>query len=170
MIDALREFAGPFNFSQVCYVTNDLDRAVEGLKRTYGIPEFAITQNSEVQTPQGVALVNGALAFAGDMQIELFEPAGGHDAPYRCMLPEGSGFALRHHHFGHLIKTAEDWQRVNEVIRAKGWDTPIGGNYMDMIQYIYVDVRHEVGHFLEFMYHNEEGMKFFAAVPGYRAG
>lgn len=165
-METLREFADPFNFAQISYVTTDIDQAVDALKRTYGIPEFAVSRGAQVQTVSGPATINAALAFAGGRQIEVIQPAGGPDSVYRDVLPK-QGFALRHHHFGHLIKTAEDWQRVNAVIKAKSWATPVGGNYMDMIQYVYVDVRAEVGHYLEFMYHNEQGMKFFTSAPGY---
>ena len=167
MIDALREFADPFNFAQINYVTNDVDEAVMRLKRTYGIPEFSITRGAEVQTAKGPARIHGALAFAGGRQIEVLQPAGGADGVYRDWLPRETGFALRHHHYGHLITSAEDWQRVKAIIRAKGWDTPVGGNYDNAIEYLYVDVRHEIGHYLEFMYHNEKGMEFFRAAPGY---
>lgn len=166
MIDALREFADPFNFTQISYVTTDVDQAVDTLKKTYGIPEFSISRGAEVQTPRGMATINAALAFADRKQIEVIQPTGGPDSVYRDELPK-RGFALRHHHFGHLITRADDWQRVNAVIRARGWATPIGGNYMDMIHYVYVDVRAEVGHYLEFMYHTEKGMDFFVSAPGY---
>ena len=156
----------PFRFSQVSYVTTDLEQACRVLGTTYGVPRFAISRGASVASPAGTITIDVAQAFVGDRHIEIIEPTGGLDGLYRDVLPR-SGFAVRHHHFGHMADGAEEWQRIQDFIATHGWQVVLAGNYFDMMHYAYVDTRAELGHYLEFMYQTEKGRDLFKDIPRY---
>jgi Glyoxalase/Bleomycin resistance protein/Dioxygenase superfamily len=153
-----------FSFSQVSYSTTDLDEACRVLGVSYGIPRFSINRGAEVESPAGTIRIDVAQAFVGDRHIEIIEPAGGPDALYRDTVPS-SGFAIRHHHFGHIANSADDWQRILAFISERSWAVVLAGNYFDMMHYAYVDTRVELGHYLEFMFQTEKGRDLFKDVP-----
>lgn len=162
--------AGPFGFFQVAYVTSDIDRATEDFGLLYGAARFQVNRNVEIQTVAGVARAHFALAFVGDQQLEVIEPAGGADGAYRDILPAGA-YATRLHHFGRLITEPVEWEAVRTSVRASGLDSPVGGTFrhegIELMHYLYADTRAQLGHQLEFMYRTEAGRDIFAQVPRY---
>jgi Glyoxalase/Bleomycin resistance protein/Dioxygenase superfamily len=157
--------SGPsFRFSQVSYATTDLDHACRTLGMTYGIPRFSVSRGARVESPAGTITIDVAQAFVGDRHIEIIEPAGGPDGLYRDVLPS-SGFAVRHHHFGHVANRADEWARIQAFIEKREWQIVLAGNYCDMMHYAYVDTRAELGHYLEFMFQTEQGRDLFKDVP-----
>lgn len=155
-----------FRFSQVSYATSDVVEACRVLGEVYGIPHFQINRGAEVDSPQGKIVIDTAQAFVGDRHIEVIQPAGGADGLYHDVLAP-QGFSLRHHHFGHVTHSAEEWAQIQAFIAARGWRIVLGGNFFDMMHYAYVDTRAELGHYLEFMYQTEKGQDMFADVPRY---
>jgi hypothetical protein len=155
-----------FRFSQVSYATTNLEHACLVLGMTYGIPRFSISRGAGVDSPAGKIKIDVAQAFVGDRHIEIIEPAGGPDGLYRDVLPR-SGFAVRHHHFGHIADRAAEWDRIQSFIATRGWQIALAGNYFDMMHYAYVDTRAELGHYLEFMFQTEKGRDLFKDVPRY---
>jgi hypothetical protein len=156
----------PFRFSQVSYATTNLEHACRVLGATYAIPRFSISRGAGVESPSGTITINVAQAFVGDRHIEIIEPAGGPDGLYRDVLPN-SGFAVRHHHFGHVAEHVEEWRRIQAFIADGGWQVVLAGNYFDMMHYAYVDTRAELGHYLEFMFQTEKCRDLFNDVPRY---
>ena len=155
-----------FRFSQVSYATSDVEHAAAVLGSVYGIERFQIDRGSEVDSPAGKIVIDVAQAFAGDLHVEIIQPAGGADALYREVLSQ-RGFSVRLHHFGHLTRSADEWARILDFISARRWRVVLGGNYRDLIHYAYVDTRAELGHYLEFMYQTDRGRDMFSSVPRY---
>lgn len=153
-----------FNCFQVAWVTSDLERAMRQFEQDLGIARFAVSRDVAIDTAAGSARLHFALAFVGEQQIELIEPAGGADAVYRAALP-AEGFALRLHHLGHLVTAEREWQRLLGAIRRRGWSTPVAGEFGGLMHYVYADLRERYGHYLEFMYQTEAGRGMFADVP-----
>jgi Glyoxalase/Bleomycin resistance protein/Dioxygenase superfamily len=168
--EAIPTLAGPFGFFQIAYVTNDLEQAVRALGALYGIGRFQVNRGAQIETGAGIATAHFALAFVGEQQIELIEPAGGVDSVYREPLPV-TGFAVRMHHAGRLITNAEEWDRVCSSVAAGGLATPVRGVYchegVPLMHYVYADTRAVLGHYLEFMYRTVAGRDIFAQVPRY---
>lgn len=161
---------GPFGFFQVAYVTNDLDRAMGELGVLYGLGRFQVTRGAQIETRGGPARADFALAFVGDQQLELIQPAGGADGPYRDLLP-ADAYAVRLHHFGQLITDPAAWDGVRSRLLASGCDTPVAGTFCHdgapLMHYLYADTRQALGHYLEYMYRTEAGRDIFAQVPRY---
>jgi hypothetical protein len=157
-----------FNAFQLAYVVPDIHDAVALGQNYFGIPEFRINLDIPIETQDGVAKCNFALAFIGETQIELIQPAGGADGLYRGALPTAG--KMRLHHIGVLIRKAAVWARQKSAIAAAGLKTPAGGDFAGMMHYIYADTRAELGHYIEYMYQTEAGAGMFDAVPRYPAG
>ena len=155
-----------FRFSQITYATSDIDIAAQRLGAIYGIDRFLITRDAEVESPEGPLRIHTGQAFVDDRHIEVIEPAGGADGVYRDMLGK-DGFSLCVHHYGHLTRDPGEWEKIQAFIEDKGWRIALGGNFADMMHYVYVDTRAELGHYLEFMYQTELGKDMFAEVPRY---
>ena len=160
--------AGPFGFFQVAYVTGDLERATRELGLLYGVPRFQVNHGAQIETRAGSARADFALAFVGEQQLEIIQPAGGADGIYRDALP-ADGSALRLHHFGRLITDPAQWSQVRGAVSASGLDIPVSGSYchegVPLMHYLYADARATLGHYLEFMCRTEAGREIFAQVP-----
>jgi hypothetical protein len=161
---------GPFGFFQVAYVTTDLERATRELGALYGAERFQINRGVEIQTKTGAAQADFGLAFVGEQQLEIIQPAGGADGAYRDVLPRDTyGTCL--HHFGQLITDAVQWETVRASVLGSGCATPVAGTFsydgVPLMHYLYADTRQYLGHYLEFMYRTEAGRDIFAQVPRY---
>jgi hypothetical protein len=156
-----------FNAFQLAYVVSDITAAVAFGRKRFTIPNFQINLNVPLETREGVAKCHFAIAFLGETQVELIQPAGGADAVYRDVLT-GDGH-MRLHHVGVLIRNAADWAQQKADILAAGLDTPVAGDFAGMMHYLYADTRAELGHYTEYMYQTEAGASLFDAVPRYPA-
>lgn len=148
-------------FFQRAYVTNDLERAISDFSATYGVHAFL--RMRDIAFADTAASVHIALAYVGDDMIELIQPVG--DIPlYDSLLPD-TGYALRFHHYGHLLTSEEEWEAMTSEIARQGLTVSLQGESGGMLRYLYADTREQFGHFLEFIYCTPEGAGFFAQVP-----
>jgi hypothetical protein len=156
-----------FNPFQLAYAVPDIRAAVALGQNYFGIPEFQINLDVPIETRDGVAKCHFALAFIGETQIELIQPAGGADAVYRDALPTTGNMRL--HHVGVLIRDVASWTRQKSAIGAAGLPTPVGGDFGGLMHYLYADTRADLGHYIEYMYQTEAGAAMFDTVPRYPA-
>ena len=148
-------------FFQVAYVTRDLDRAVQTFQQQYGIRSFHFQRGNRIDehTTQDFAL-----AWLGDVMVELIQPFGNGSSFYEVMLgPEQMGTRL--HHFGHLVPSRTEWDRLTEQLDRDGAHIPLQGSVEGFLSYLYVDARAHTGHFLEYILCEPAGQAFFDAVP-----
>lgn len=148
-------------FFQRAYVTTDLDRAIADFSTTYGVRDFLQMRDIPF-AGSDTSKVHLALAYVGDDMIELIQPMG--DIPlYNCLLPD-QGYALRFHHYGHLLGTEAEWQDMTAEVARQQLEVPLQGT-SGMFRYLYANTRPQFGHFLEFIYCTPEGSAFFAQLP-----
>lgn len=139
----------PENFIQLCYVTNDFERALGELQKTHAMGQFKELRDHRVpMTADRTAVGHFGLAFKGDTQLEVIEPLGGDAGIYSDFL-EGSGFQMRFHHIGRHMTSFEEYGVALREAKAQ-WATPVdmawfGGHYC------YVDTRGLWGHYLELL-------------------
>ena len=150
------------NAFQIAYVTSDLDRAMEIMRRDYGWGEFLVLRDM----PD--ALTHMALAYSGDMMIELMQPVAASGDFYSDHLDGAAGFTMRHHHFGYLRDSREAMAERRAAHVALGHGIVLEGETPGAVQYLYVDCRATIGHFLEYVRLDEGGREMFAAIPGSR--
>lgn len=157
----------PLNdISQIAYVTNDFNHALKLFGERYGITKFYEMRNAQMQTtPNGMAEIDVALAWAGNMQIEIITPLGGDDAIYRDMLPTNDGYALRLHHLCRLMDTEFAFEQSLREVAQLGMKIASQGCVPGIIRYVYIDQLDTLGHYLEHTWYDIEGHNLFANVP-----
>lgn len=137
---------------QTAYVTNDLARAKKALGDIYGIRNWSDVDG-------GVMRI--ALAWSNGLQFELIETASDQHQPlYDDWIQRDGDFVIRHHHLGYFVNSNDEWQLLRRQIEAVGREI-----WMDIdtgvMKVIYIEAP-ELGHFLEYIFPNEEGRKFFS--------
>lgn len=164
----------PFNtlfpgYYQTAYVTNDLQHATGQVGNAYGIADWlTIDGFSFPVKPSGEVVIDLALAYIGDSQIELIQPVGGNDALYRDSLRDEGGFELVFHHLCKAFDTREQFHE--NLADLKRRDIPIP---MDNTEHpengialaCYGDFRASLGHYLEYVWFTEAGAEWMAQVP-----
>ena len=145
---------------QNAYTTRDIDAAVTMFADRHGIRSF----HSIRDVPFGPdTSIHIALAWAGDVMIELIQPNGGAENLYSGHLPP-HGQCVRFHHLGHLIEQREEYDLVTARAVASGYAIALQGNHYG-VNYLYLDVRADAGHYLEYVHLDPPMAQFFAAVP-----
>lgn len=152
------------NAFQLAYVTDDIDAATRIAAATMGIGTFQINRDMAIETGGGTAMAHFALAFLGNTQIEIIQPAGGADAVYREGVRAKCG-ALNFHHVGALITDEARWREVEAEVAESSASVPVRGAFGDLMHYLYVDRRDTLGHYLEYMWRTEAGAGIFDSVP-----
>jgi len=83
--------------------------------------------------------------------------------------PNGIGstepLGIRFHHFGHLIPSRSEWDRLHEQVQQAGYRIPLQGSVEGFLSYLYVDMRAHTGHFLEYILCEPAGQAFFDGLP-----
>jgi Glyoxalase/Bleomycin resistance protein/Dioxygenase superfamily len=145
---------------QLAYVTNDLDEAAACLRGRYGTGEFAFFRD----LPGSVMEIG--LAYAGDMMVELIEPKTGAPELYSRWIENREGLVVRHHHYGMLIDSADEWEAMRSAYVARGTEIALEGDVPEFLAYLYADTTADLGHYLEYVRLYGGGRAMFASVPG----
>ncbi len=139
------------NHFQNAYVTRDIDKAMQLMQERYGIERFlCIDPDVEVMTPDGPrrSICRAALGWAdSDMMIELIEPRGGSVDIYSCALPEDDS-----PRFHHAAMRVDDWDRIHEYLEREGWTIAVEHHMPEGLNFMYVDARDTLGHYLEYVW------------------
>ena len=146
---------------QIAYVTNDLARAREVLRKRYGIAEF---RHLEGKLPHG-GDIQLELAWAGGIMIELTWARGPGTEFYNDRLPSQE-FAIRHHHLGYFIHDQLNWDALQNTIRQGDWSVALENRIEGLMRWCFVAAP-ELDHYLEYIFPDPEGVAFFEAIPGF---
>jgi hypothetical protein len=108
-------WVGPGLF-KVCYMTNDLDQAVEHWRSRVGIEEFVTfdTAFDVVMADGRSGSITAKIAFSYGRQllVELVEPVDGLIEFFTAGLDGADGFAVAFHHMGFLVDSIDESKRV----------------------------------------------------------
>jgi methylmalonyl-CoA/ethylmalonyl-CoA epimerase len=149
------------NVRQLGYVVEALDEAIAAWSRKLGLGPWTIIRNVPLQMTylgkQSQPVIDVALAFRGDVQIELIQQKNEAASPYRGFIEERR-FGL--HHIAFLVDDANA-----EIARAQhqGLELvcdirmPTGGRYV----YFKSPAPGETT-FIEFLENNEQMKQMFA--------
>ena len=151
--------------SQVAYVTNDFDRAAALFADTHGIASFLEMRDMCFPTIDGrEAKCHIGLAYVGGVEIEIIQPLAGDVGLYRDCLPK-DGFGVRFHHICKLYENDEAYDREVRSYRERGLTFPIDSG-MQGSRFFYVDLRNELGHYVEgVVFSKETRAAMLAAIP-----
>ena len=145
---------------QICYVTNDIDRACDIFRDRFGIRGF---KKLEGRLATG-GDVRVELAWAGGTMYELVTASGPGSEFYTERLPTTGTFAMHHHHFGFLVHDEAGWNALEAEIARGCWRIRAANNSIGFLRHCYIEVP-EIGHFLEYILPEARGVEFFESVP-----
>jgi hypothetical protein len=148
-------------FFQLGYVGRDLDRCIAQFRRRFGPAEFQVVEGS-ADHPHTRRI---ALGYVGQTMIEIIEPNPGVPSIYLDALP-GSPGNIRLHHTGHLV---DDFAGALRTVTAHGYAVPLQLSLGETLDCCYVDLRAELGHYVEYIRLGEAGVTWFASIPGFAA-
>ena len=150
------------DFFQFGYVTNDIERAIATFRETAGIQQFKLMRDMAPGQPMNTHI---ALAYAGNLMIELIEPLGAFPM-YTDLLPSSGEFVVRHHHMGYRVADERRWRQLQAAVAQLGLNVSAGGEIPDLLSYAYIDTRHLYGHYQEYIFTTAAGESaFFGDVP-----
>jgi hypothetical protein len=142
------------NHYQNAYVTRDLGRALAFFASEYGFNGFRTHEVSyELRTPtaRGTATVRLALGWIGKLQYELIQPVAGLVDVYTEGLPDEH--PVRFHH---VCMRVPDWDAFRAVIAREKRTVVMEGGTPGHLQWLYVDARDTLGHYLEYCWMTPE--------------
>lgn len=151
---------------QIGYATTDVNEAVKRYRERYGVGNFLMLTNTvSVISPGRTATLNVAMAFINGTMIELIEPAGGADSIYREVLPS-TGYAVRHHHLGYAVFNQTEWDAKQREIDRQKIPIVLEGEAPGVIRYQYIDLRADIGHYVEYLYYlGDGGQELLKSIP-----
>jgi hypothetical protein len=148
-------------FFQLGYVARDLDQALAAYQEKFGKTEFLIFAPPDLPDGSKAPTCRIALAYIGELMIEIIEVRPENPAIYAHALPTDPK-AIVLHHLGFLVPSHEV---MLSYLEAGKYDVKWAGSAPGMLDYIYIDSRLETGHYLEFIHLHAGGEAFFASVP-----
>ena len=96
------------------------------------------------------ASVRGALAWVGDLQIEVIEPLSGHIDLFHRVMPADMSDATPHFH--HIGVRRSDEAQMRDEVRNLGLPLLFESRNDDLgLVFIYVDATKILGHYIEFV-------------------
>jgi hypothetical protein len=147
-------YFGPF--TQIAYITNDMERAKSVMADRFGIPGWfdILFDRPAVYCGEPAAMrAKIALARTAGVEIELIEDIGSEFDLYRQGLPDKDEFALTFHHFCRTIVDRSAWDAmVAELDRPIMLTADVGSDGA----FIYTDERALVGHYVEHCWFSPE--------------
>jgi hypothetical protein len=144
---------------QIAYATNDMDRACAIFAERFGVKEF---RRLEGALPEG-GHVRMEIGWAGAMMYELVCATGPGGEVFRTCLPS-EGFAIRPHHLGYFLPSAEAWEAVLREIADSGRKIARETDIPGYLKAVIVEAP-ELGHYLEYILPEAAGVAFFEGAP-----
>lgn len=144
---------------QVAYTTNDIERAMQVFADRYGVKEW---RRMEGDLKEG-GHIRVEFGWAGGSLFEVTQADGAGSELYRRNLPDGE-FAIRFHHFGYFIPTAEAWAALLKEIETGGVKVLNETNVPGFLQARIVEAP-DLGHWIEYIFPEAGGVAFFQGAP-----
>ena len=139
-------------FVELGYVTNNLSRALEVLRSSYGIDRWMETGIASIDLGGGrAAVLRIAVAYVGRLLLEIQQPVGGEVDWYRSVLPTDGSFVTRLHHLAFAADRPERLDQVRQSLVASGHSIPYEGPFGKTSRYFFADARDTLGQYLEFI-------------------
>jgi glyoxalase/bleomycin resistance protein/dioxygenase superfamily protein len=140
------------NQYQLAYVTADFDAGVAILRDQFGITGFTGLEGGgfverQVWTPDGEITIasRAAVAYVGDLSVEVFEPVPGATRVFTGMLTAEQ--PLRLHHVG---MRCDDLDAMRAAHERHGRRAVMTGD-VRVARFLYIDALDTLGHYLEYV-------------------
>lgn len=140
---------------QNAWVVNDIESSARQFSATLGIGPFFVArydssmfESLSYRGAAGELVMQTAIAFSGDMQIELIEPAGDSPSAYRDVYAPGETG------FHHLCFWSDDIDADLAHYAALGCEAANVGKMRRGPRFAYVDARERAGCMIELLEHS----------------
>jgi extradiol dioxygenase family protein len=159
------------NLFQMSYITRDLDAAMAHAREHMGVEHFDTTEAKVEVLCFGELRplhIRAAFANIGRNQFEIIEPVSGAIEIYTDEV-DLSKHILNFHHIAIAVRgTIDDWRALLAEVRASGdafaYLMPAEPGDDDKLCFCYVDTRHRIGHYTEYLW-VDEAIKPVPAMP-----
>lgn len=148
---------------QVAYVVDDAKTALDALSSRYGVQKWDLMDMVAVHGEGSAARFIGN-AWVGDTMIEVIEPDEAVESIYQGWRKD-SGLALRFHHLGFLVDSAEEFAAAKAQLAGQGCPIVVDGSFGEVLDFAYADTTAELGHYYEIIRLKAEGDSFFGRIP-----
>jgi hypothetical protein len=148
-------------FFQLGYVTRNAKAAVAQFQKQYQAIDF---MDVPIEVPDDMpkpSVNRMALGYIDELMVEIVEVDPSQASIFLDALPAEPG-DLRLHHLGYLI---DDFAATLQCTHAAGYEVPLQGSVPGLGDYAYADTRLHLGHYCEYIRLNENGKRWFDAVP-----
>ena len=155
--------AGLGEIMQLAFVPDDFDAAVRHWTQTMGVGPFFLMEGIHLEGMKYKgeptdAVFDLALAYWGDIQIELIRPRDDHPSIYRGEYAEGLNGGLHH-----VCILVDDIEEAYRVCGDQGAEIVIEGSLGES-RVIYVDPGQGPGSLVEILQQGEGGPGLFAMI------
>lgn len=157
-------FAPHATIFQLGYVTDDLDHALTAY-RELGVENFRVTNVGAAGGGGSPYSARIAMAWVGDVMIELIEPQGTPAPVYIDDLPPPGSRRCVFNHIGLSVPDHEAWAGVMGELAKRNLDIAWHGSNPDNFDVAYVDTRPLIGQYSEFIRVCPVLAELFASVP-----
>lgn len=141
---------------QVAFVTADLSVARALFGERFGIPRWSL-----LDYPEDGPLRRVALAWTGELMIELIEPNPAVASIYAEGLQDGRTASL--HHIAARVRDAAEFARVEEALAGCGVPL-VSRKETAGLRSLMADTRRDLGHFIEFVEVRAPGQEQFDVI------
>jgi hypothetical protein len=151
------------NFMQVCWMVPDLRAAIDSWVQTAGVGPFfwfdgvPFTDGSHRGTPAGFPASIAAIAYAGDLQIELVCQDNDEPGIFRDVFPRGQ-FGLHH-----MALMCRDYEAERAAYIDAGAELAFEGR-IGTSRTCWVDTSPSLGFMVELLEPSETRQAFFATM------
>jgi len=153
------------NIFQIAYVTADMDKALALFDREQGIKKFLVYESTTPVDKKGnTATLKVAMAYVGDVQVEILQPVSGMTQVWKAKVPAPPGI-VRHHHMGYSAASLEELHALRDFHAKNGHGIAWEGGIEGVAEGLYIDTYDTLGHYQEYAYFAPAAQKFFADIP-----
>ncbi|MEM7612788.1 MAG: VOC family protein [Pseudomonadota bacterium] len=149
--------------TQNAWIVNDIEKAARQWSATMGIGPFFLGhytsdlfEGMRYRGADGALHMKTAIAFSGDLQIELIQPMGDEPSAYRDVYPVGG------EGFHHMCFWSDDLDADLAYYEQAGCETVNVGRMRGGPRFAYVDTRKQMGCMIELLEPHEHVIALFA--------
>lgn len=150
------------NLFQLAYQTKDIEAAKRALEIHFGARTWQYSPVNEAAP--GVTMAD-AKTWVGDIMIQVQQVTRSPEASRKEVFWESPapepGQLMRLHHIAHMVYQDSDWEHILSEIDRNKFEIVFQGRYGDILKYLYIDTRHILGHYLEYIHCLPDGVAFF---------
>jgi len=146
---------------QMCWVVPDLESAIDGWVSSMGVGPFfwfaevPFTEGRHRERPAEFPDVTAAIAYAGDIQIELVQQDDDQPGVFRDLFPQGTGG------LHHVAVVCDDYDRDRDAYLAAGVELAFEG-FAGPSRTSWVDTSPTLGFMVELLERSDMRDGFFA--------